>query len=91
VNDVEKNSLARVQTSLLLSLQSKIEDQTLNSAWATRAIRYARLANAHTYYHDVPETEPLPREEEALVVLHTPRQDDHHRRTSEITGDARRL
>jgi hypothetical protein len=58
VNDVEKNSLARVQTSLLLSLQSKIEDQTLNSAWLTRAIRYARLANAHTYYHDVPETEP---------------------------------
>lgn len=58
MNDVEKNTVARAQTSLLLSLQSTIEDQTLNSAWLTRAIQYARLANAHTYYRDIPETEP---------------------------------
>lgn len=58
VNEVEKNTLSRAQTSLLLSLQSTIEDQTLNSAWLARAIRYARLANAHTYYHDIPATGP---------------------------------
>lgn len=58
INEVEKNTLARAQTSLLLSLQSTIEDQTLNSAWLTRAIEYARLANAHTYYRDALQTKP---------------------------------
>ncbi|KAK0387795.1 hypothetical protein NLU13_4040 [Sarocladium strictum] len=49
-NGAERDLLTLAQTSLLLSLRSTIDDQSLNSAWLTRAIQYAKQAGAHRYY-----------------------------------------
>src|SRR5688500_16478830 len=48
------------QTSLLLSLQSTINEQSLNSTWLTKSIQYAKQADAHKYYRfDQPRKESL--------------------------------
>lgn len=47
---MERDPLILAQTSLLLSLQSTIADQSLNTTWLTRALRLAKQAGANTWY-----------------------------------------
>lgn len=50
MNSLENDSIVLAQTSLLLSLQATLVDQSLNSMWLSKAISYAKEAGAHNYY-----------------------------------------
>ncbi|OAL46306.1 hypothetical protein IQ07DRAFT_146497 [Pyrenochaeta sp. DS3sAY3a] len=50
LNEVEKDTIALAQTSLLLSLHSTINEQSLNSVWLTKSVQYAKHVGAHRYY-----------------------------------------
>jgi hypothetical protein len=47
---LESDSIALARTSLLLSLQATMLDQSLNSAWLSKAISHAKDAGADKYY-----------------------------------------
>ncbi|KIW39127.1 hypothetical protein, variant [Exophiala oligosperma] len=49
-HSLERDSVALAQTSLLLSLQATLVDQSLNSMWLSKAISYAKEAGAQNYY-----------------------------------------
>jgi Fungal specific transcription factor domain len=51
-SQVELDDLAIAQGSLLLSFQSSMVDQNINSSLLATAIGYAKRANAHLYYSD---------------------------------------
>lgn len=46
---LEHNSIALAQACLLLSLQSTMMNQKLNSVWLSKAIAHAEVARAHLY------------------------------------------
>ena len=49
---LENNSIALAQACLLLSLQSTMMNQKLNSVWLSKAIAHAEAARANHYYHE---------------------------------------
>ena len=49
---LEHNSIALSQACLLLSLQSTMMNQKLNSVWLSKAISHAEAARANHYYHE---------------------------------------
>jgi len=49
---LEHNSIALAQACLLLSLQSTMMNQKLNSVWLSKAIAHAETAGANHYYRE---------------------------------------
>jgi hypothetical protein len=49
---LEHNSMALAQACLLLSLQSTMMNQKLNSVWLSKAIAHAEIAKANHYYRE---------------------------------------
>lgn len=49
---LEQNSIALAQACLLLSLQSTMLNQKLNSVWLSKAIAYAETVGANHYYRE---------------------------------------
>jgi hypothetical protein len=49
---LEHDNVALAQAALLLSLQSTVADQRLNSVWLSKAITYAEIAGAGHYFQE---------------------------------------